>query len=284
MRDKDREHEFNNVVVFTVHKAGSMFVHRLTDYLTHQIKMPYYSPNKGNFPDVFRQLPDASLFEGKRGCFGPFRQYCPIDALGDCNIILVLRDPRDVLVSLFFMTTHKNPGLRRWLRNVVRAYPYPGIWKLRPRELLDMTILQIKRLSHFRLYRKLRAKRGDVLEGGIDRFVLDKADEYHQRYTDYCEKLFGRKNVTLMPYEDMVLNFDHWFSEFAAAFGSSTQAAIDESTMRRLRSKFQMQGEDRKSHKRKVTPGDHKEKLKPETIAALNEKFSRVLTALGYAN
>ena len=35
-------------------------------------------------------------------------------------------------------------------------------------------------------------------------------------------------------------------------------------------------------HKRKITPGDHKEKLTPETISILNEKFKGVLNKLNY--
>jgi hypothetical protein len=43
-------------------------------------------------------------------------------------------------------------------------------------------------------------------------------------------------------------------------------------------------GEDIRSHMRKVTPGDYREKLRPETIAELNRRFSEVLDALGYSS
>ena len=40
--------------------------------------------------------------------------------------------------------------------------------------------------------------------------------------------------------------------------------------------------EDIYSHKRQVTPGDHKRKLLPETIDRLNSEFGEVLDVLGY--
>ncbi len=41
--------------------------------------------------------------------------------------------------------------------------------------------------------------------------------------------------------------------------------------------------EDVWSHKRKVTPGDHREKLQPETIRRLDQIFAPVLDRLGYS-
>lgn len=272
-----------NVLIFTVHKAGSMFVHRLTDYLTRKIDMPYHSPNKGNFPDQAGLSADLSHFNGKTGCIGPLRQYWPLENIDNYSIILHLRDPRDMLVSLFFMHTHQTPGPRRWLRNAIRAYPYPAIWQLSFKELVDMAVLQAQRLARLGRYRRMRAARTGLLESGIDQFVLTQADEYCSRYAAYCDELLGRSNVTLLRYEDMVLDFDRWFADFTSAFGDQARTAIPAPVMSKLRSTFQMDGgEDRKSHKRKVTPGDHKDKLTPETVAALNTKFADVLDALGY--
>lgn len=36
-------------------------------------------------------------------------------------------------------------------------------------------------------------------------------------------------------------------------------------------------------HVRRVTPGDHREKLQPATIARLNEAFGDVLERFGYS-
>ena len=41
--------------------------------------------------------------------------------------------------------------------------------------------------------------------------------------------------------------------------------------------------EDAWPHKRKVTPGDHREKLQPETIRQLDQLFAPVLDKPGYS-
>jgi len=45
---------------------------------------------------------------------------------------------------------------------------------------------------------------------------------------------------------------------------------------------FQVDKEDISKHKRRVTPGDFMEKLAPETIMVLNEKFAAALACFGY--
>lgn len=42
---------------------------------------------------------------------------------------------------------------------------------------------------------------------------------------------------------------------------------------------FAIDQEDALSHKRKVTPGDHRDKLKPETISTLNNIFANYIPA-----
>jgi hypothetical protein len=46
--------------------------------------------------------------------------------------------------------------------------------------------------------------------------------------------------------------------------------------------KFKKKQEDQNTHIRKISSGDHKEKLKPETIEILNKKFGAILKRLEY--
>jgi len=102
--------------------------------------------------------------------------------------------------------------------------------------------------------------------------------------------LNGRPNVTIVHYEDMVLNFPAWLDQVLAAFESIRVPAKKvrnlflPQSVRRMglrhhllksnRSAFDVSQENVFSHKRKVTPGDHREKLEPATIAELNEIFA----------
>ena len=88
-------------------------------------------------------LPFERMFAGydfiakKRGCFGPMRFFVPTQAFAEASIILHLRDPRDVLVSMFYSYCYMHAG-------------------------------EIERHTG---YRK------EVAEAGIDRFVLDMVGE-----------------------------------------------------------------------------------------------------------
>jgi hypothetical protein len=147
--------------------------------------------------------------------------------------------------------------------------------------------------------------RKEVAEAGIDKFVLDMSDancpryrgEYgtgsrfnkyvgniRDRYITYLREAVGKPNAVLVSYEEMVLDFGSWLRKFLAAFELGD---IDETyrfVMSRYAETVKPSGEDVWSHKRKVTPGDYKEKLRPETISKLNQRFSEVLDALGYSS
>ena len=127
-----------DIIAYTTHKAGSMVLHRVLKDICELNRIRYYSPNEAR-----SQLPFDRMFAGhdfiakKRGCFGPIRFFVPTRALDTASIILHLRDPRDVLVSMFYSYCYMHEG-------------------------------EIERHTG---YRKA------VAEGGIDRFVLDMVGE-----------------------------------------------------------------------------------------------------------
>jgi hypothetical protein len=254
-----------NIIAYTTHKAGSMVLHRVLKDICELNRIRYYSPNEAR-----SQLPFDRMFAGhdfiakKRGCFGPIRFFVPTRALDTASIILHLRDPRDVLVSMFYSYCYMHEG-------------------------------EIERHTG---YRKA------VAEGGIDRFVLDMVGEpfygyrgdygigsrYKKhvgnvldRYQRYFEELLDRPNTIVVSYEEMVLAFPSWLEQVVSAFDlpdpEETRAVV---AARRANSVAAEGEEDVWSHKRKVTPGDHREKLQAETIRQLDEIFASVLERLGY--
>jgi len=273
-----------NMIVFTSHKAGSMVLHRVLREVCKKDHIVYYSPNHDC---IDRQLPIDQIFNGddfiakRNGCFGPLRFFVPTAALENANIILHLRDPRDVLTSMFFSYCYMHPG---------EIAPNTG-------------------------YRKKAA------EIGIDKFVLDMSDEnfsryqgdygtggcfakyignVRDRYVRYCSQVMDRPNTTIISYEQMVLDFPNWLKRFLSPFELDNA----EGTYQFVSSRIEIgtdvtrsqrdadpgpknavgDGENIYSHRRKAIPGDHKEKLKPETIAELNSRFAEVLEVLGYAS
>jgi hypothetical protein len=88
----------------------------------------------------------------------------------------------------------------------------------------------------------------------------------------------------VISYEEMVLDFASWLRKFLAAFELADPDETYEFAMKRHAEAVKPAGEDIWSHKRRVIPGDHKEKLRPETISKLNLRFRQVLDALGYSD
>jgi hypothetical protein len=270
-----------NVIVYTTHKAGSMVLHTVLRNVCEKNKIAYYSPNQ----DPAKKLPFDRIFNGEdfiaahNGCFGPLRFFVPSAALENAKIILHLRDPRDVLTSMFFSYCFMHPG---------EIAPNTGY-------------------------------RNEVSKAGIDKFVLDMSDEnfsqyrgdygtggqygryignVHDRYTRYLKEVAGRPNAIVLSYEEMVLDFVSWLRKFLAAFELDDpgktysfvrdrveiQNDVTKAAVARDVANVASTGENICAHKRKATPGDYKEKLSPETILKLNSRFREVLDMLGYSN
>lgn len=256
-----------------------MVLHQVLRNICEKNNIAYYSENQ----DPDKQLPFDRIFKGedfianRNGCFGPLRFFLSSAALNSANIILNLRDPRDVLTSMFFSYCFMHPG-------------------------------EIPANTGYR--RK-------VAEMGIDKFVLDMSDEnfstyqggygtgnpygahigsVRERYKNYLTEIVGRPNATVLSYEEMVLDFAGWLRKVLAAFELDNPEATyrfvtsrvnvdNDVTKKAARSRarpVEPAGEDIRSHRRKATPGDHKEKLKPKTILELNRRFSDVLDLMGY--
>jgi Sulfotransferase domain len=256
-----------NVVVFTMHKAGSMVLHRVLQDICDATGVRYYSENQSTKKDM---LPVRKIFEGKNfiakrnGCFGPIRFFLPSKGLEETNILLHLRDPRDVLTSMFFSycfmhrgPVEKNTGYRR-------AVADAGI---------DQYVLSMS-TDAFMDYE------GDYGTGGNYR---EHIGNILTRYERYLHELVGRPNTALVSYEEMVRDFPSWLRKVVAQFQLANEEEIFQAVLARHLEEVKPAAEDVWAHKRKVTPGDYLEKLNPETVAELNQRFSAVLEALGYS-
>jgi hypothetical protein len=79
----------------------------------------------------------------------------------------------------------------------------------------------------------------------------------------------------------MVTNFPKWLSQVVPVFGIKHPKLAIMQLGWRYRNEFRIQQETM-THKRCITPGDHRRKLKPATIDALNLRFESILTKFGY--
>lgn len=236
-----------SVLLFTLHKVASTFTNQLlAEINSESLQLRRMDWDKYVYNMVPRDTSGwiatraESLFEPEGYCYGVFRGPLPIPEIDRYRVLMILRDPRDILTSYYFSeaTSHAEP-------------------------------LDKRRLKEFRDRRAL------VQAMTIDEYVLDKAPELEGLLDGYMT-LSEQAGVQPLTYELMMNDWD----QFMLRVGEVLNVTIEESLRERLREKGQIGVEhsgDESQHRRKGTPGDHRHKLQPETVDALTARFERHL-------
>ena len=159
------------------------------------------------------------------------------------KVVLMLRDPRDVLTSLYFSTAY--------------SHYIPETYQL-----------------------EMLAARNKAVNTPIDDYVLDEEQEWiYQVYESYCQKCLNQPNVLFLRYEDMVDNFEKWLNTLLNWLDLEVSPFFFNDLLKNAN--FEVT-ENIYEHKRQVKPGDHRRKLKVSTIRKLNKKYSIILQTLCY--
>ena len=237
-----------NILFFTVHKAASMFIYKICRDLSKESRLNYYSVNHYRYSKYYfdteeSDLEDLSNWGNRSGCFAPLRYYFNVPQELNAHIILHLRDPRDVLVSLYFSQAYSHSYLK-------------GVFDISESE------------------------RSEIINTGIDQYVIGHADTFNRKYNEYQNLLSGTDAI-FVKYEDLVLNFPFWLQEVAKGFSIDNPRFIQR-MIKKYKGEFEIEKENKHAHKRKIVPGDHKEKLTPETMSKLNDSFTDNLKKYHY--
>jgi hypothetical protein len=162
--------------------------------------------------------------------------------------MLLVRDPRDMLTSLYFSHaySHRPPG--------------QGVGG--------------------QLAETFEQRRATAQSLDIDAFVLDRAKMVAGQYRVIGRKLAGVPHQVYR-YEDVIFDKLTWVNHMLNRFGLAPPRSLVERIV--AESDERPAQEDPSRHVRRVTPGDHKEKLAPGTIAALDAQLGPALEAYGYA-
>jgi hypothetical protein len=235
----------HRILVFTVHKAASLGLFDVMRRVAKKEGWPLHSANLKKADIVEPETPGDKEFYGQienmTGFIGPIRTpvFIPAEARKRDRFILHLRDPRDVLVSMFYSWGFSHPGVDPDYRNSVR-------------------------------------------EKGIDEFAVKNSRLLNRKYRRYVRKVLPLEHTTFLRYEDFVGDRPRWLEGFLKGAGI-TDGLARYQDLANENPAASVREEDKKKHIRKAEPGDYREKLSPETIAELNERFAEVLKALGYA-
>lgn len=246
-----------SVVHFSMNRSATQYVRRILRGLARENGMTpadlgqYVFSSDMQFFDHLsaeQMVPYAHVFKPAGYVYSPFGGFVHgIADLEKYRIVLVIRDPRDALTSRYFSKafSHRLPDRR----DKAEAF---------------------------------LAERQRVRQMSVDDFVLQEMGRYCERYRTYMRELEGRPNVLETRYEDLIGDFPQWLDRVLAFCSLSCHEATRAKLIAESSGSVDTK-EDKMRHKRQVTPGDHRRKLKPETISRLDGELADILTRYGYA-
>jgi hypothetical protein len=251
-----REHQA--VFVLGMKKCGSSLFNTIVKQLCAANGTGYLSLPDQSFQQNFHfvQLGTspafASLFRDG-WIYGGFRQLPPfLSELGFFQRrpkLLLVRDPRDALVSEYFSVafSHSLPPASTAADGGVRE--------------------------------GLMRRREAALAQTVDAFALQSSRPY-ARQLEPLLRLKEDPLLTVYRYEDVVFDKRPWITDLAKRLNLALPQPLLESILSAV---DVIPSEERPTaFVRRVVPGDHREKLAPDTIKELNSRFGDFLHAFGY--
>lgn len=236
---------------FSLPKAGSSLLEAMIRDICDQTGIRHFSPlvdlfERGCDPSEVEVDP-AVAFPETGYCFTGFREaptILPPKALRNRPAVLLVRDPRDALTSMYF--------------SMAFSHPAPG------GDVARLKFLQ---------------RRDEIRAMGLDAFVLNELPHF-ESLMDRMLFYVGGMNFRLYRYEDIIYRKREWLADMLAHFGLSVSDEVLERTVERH--DIRPDSENRNLHVRQVHPGDGRRKLKPETLATLDAVLTERWRALGY--
>lgn len=174
--------EEQSIIFFTVHKSASVFINNLISSLIankgliHLDLDGYFSSTDRKKYKIYKdQKILESIFNEKGYYYGAFRSFRNIPNIDKYKIILVLRDPRDILVSHYYSISY----------------------------------------SHALVNKNVYKKRKEALKQDINEFVIQHAPRFKKTLQEYSKNLYQRNNVLFLKYEDMIYDLKTWVYRIA---------------------------------------------------------------------
>jgi len=190
----------------------------------------------------------AHIFKPKGYVYTVFGAMVEIKNLAAYKVVLVVRDPRDVLVSGYFS----------------KAFSHP------------LPSLESDKRTGF------EKNRQQAQTETIDDYALKNSEKIHDIYTDYMQHLLKKNTrVYVCKYEEMIKDFEAWLTGLLDYAALEITPELKQQFIAEHQAKAPKK-EDAEQHLRKGKAGDYKIKLKSETIDNLNIKFKEILYYFDY--
>ncbi|MEX2161346.1 MAG: sulfotransferase domain-containing protein [Anaerolineales bacterium] len=183
--------ERRSILFFTTQKCASRYVSGVINALAGPAGMMHADYDA--YVSMVRVPPGQNPFGGAlhtsfvpRGYYyGPIGTFRSIPGMDEYSVILQLRDPRDMLTSLYFSTAY----------------------------------------SHAVISPKMIRRRKESLAMTIDEFVTYEVGEYLPIYEEYCRQLAKNPHILFLKYEDMVSDFETWLDRLGRHIGLNDQVS-----------------------------------------------------------
>lgn len=242
--------DFASFFLFAMHKSGSTLMYSMMKAALPEAGVPiidlpltaFSSGLPGN-----QLLNPRELIMDRGYCYLGFRNFPKylrkFDITRNKKILLV-RDPRDMLVSFYF--------------SMASSHNIPKVGVVRD-DMLN--------------------RRSAAQESALDDYCLEKVPKFKMEFAGY-EHLKGSE-IRVIKYEDVVFHKLEWLTDMMSYLSLSVdpeklKAIADKHDIR-------PDAERPDHHIRQVVPGNFRKHLRPETIARLNEEFSAEMQEYGYA-
>lgn len=222
--------------------ANGMTPVSINDYAFHST-MPFLNRLSDKEMEKY-----AHIFKPKGYVYTVFGAMVEIENLAGYKVVLVVRDPRDVLVSGYFS----------------KAFSHP------------LPSLESDKRTGF------EKNRQQAQAETIDDYALKNSEKIHDIYADYMQHLLKKNTpVYVCKYEEMISDFEQWLTDLLDYAELKTSPELKQQFITEHQAKTPKK-EDHKQHLRKGKAGDYKTKLQAETIDNLNIKFKEILYYFDY--
>ena len=239
-----------NFTLLTMHKAASSYVGSVLQavfvsrgYRTEDLASEAF---EAGVDEVGYILQNTARFARSRTYFGPFRteSATPVSTIKSLQPIVHIRDPRDCIVSLYY--------------SLAFSHVEPGPGPVRDKFLADREAFR---------------------EMGVDEFCFEGLRRGYDALGIMRRVVEARPDSTVSRYEDMVSDFARWLQDLLR----TVDIQISETTLNSLQKEAVFEvSENPMQHKRQVTPGDYRRKLRADTQKALTGAFESDLRFFGY--
>ncbi len=247
-----------SILHFSINKAATQYTRRILLRCGREngllpVQMSTYAWN-ADFPYLFTLSAEAvkpylHIFRPQGYLYTVFGGLVEgIPDLGSYRTVIMVRDPRDVLVSGFY------------------SYAYSHIAP--PSE---------EKVEEFTEWRTF------VQNLTLDEYAMEISRNLRERLQKYLGVTAVYPQTCVLKYEEMIADFASWLDCLLSYCQLNISPGLRQELIDEAGRTSRKKKEEISQHRRQVTPGEHEQKLKPETIEYLNTYLADVLAGFGYA-